>query len=315
MVTANPVSGRPQEAAPFWAKYVVETNVGDIEKALGTMAFFSGGETLSLLRFEADAHAPCVLVSQGTAGHAYVFAELAYRIHRSGFNVFIMPKHGGCTITQLLRRHADAVARIAEAYDPRVGVFAEGLGGYVAFYMALGGGAGMRSLLCQNSPALLTEPAFHDAILDATGAGRRRRALLPLVKLLSTVVPWLKLPVSTYLDFREMVDTNEPAHAIEQALIDHYVTDPGFDRSYPLSAIASLVLTPPPAPLSALRVPTMFLVPTRGITPAYERDLFSRLPAPLHKQLLEVDGSVFWMVSHPVEAARVISNWFTETLS
>lgn len=79
-------------------------------------------------------------------------------------------------------------------------------------------------------------------------------------------------------------------------------------------AITSLVLTPPPTPLSALRTPTVFLVTERGITPDYERDLFARLPEGLPKKLVNVDGSVFWMVSHPREAARVVAEWFGDTL-
>lgn len=30
--------------------------------------------------------------------------------------------------------------------------------------------------------------------------------------------------------------------------------------------------------------------------------------------MVEVDGSVFWMVSHPTEAAAAICGWFDETV-
>jgi hypothetical protein len=127
-------------------------------------------------------------------------------------------------------------------------------------------------------------------------------------------VPRWELPISVYLDFRELVDQTGDRRELEEALVQSYMQDAEFDRSYPLSAIASLVLTPPPATLSELAVPTMFLLPVRGFTPDYERDLFSRLPQATRKRLVEVDGGVFWMVSHPGQAARVIADWFAETL-
>ena len=93
-----------------------------------------------------------------------------------------------------------------------------------------------------------------------------------------------------------------------------YLRDPDFDRWYPLSAVVSLVSTPPPEPISELKTPTMFLVPVRGWSdPSYVRDLYNRLP-PVKKRFVEVDGSVFWMNSHPKEAARVICEWFDETV-
>ena len=45
----------------------------------------------------------------------------------------------------------------------------------------------------------------------------------------------------------------------------------------------------------------------------YLKDLYQRLPI-VEKQLVEVDGSVYWMLSHPKQAADVISVWFDETL-
>jgi phenylacetate-coenzyme A ligase PaaK-like adenylate-forming protein len=45
----------------------------------------------------------------------------------------------------------------------------------------------------------------------------------------------------------------------------------------------------------------------------YLKDLYQRLPI-VEKQLVEVDGSVYWMLSHPKQAADVISAWFDETM-
>ena len=65
--------------------------------------------------------------------------------------------------------------------------------------------------------------------------------------------------------------------------------------------------------MDELVTPTMFIVATRGLISEYEKGLFQRLPS-IRKKLVEVDGSVFWMCSHPREAAALICDWFDETL-
>ena len=150
-------------------------------------------------------------------------------------------------------------------------------------------------------------------------SARRSRFKLPADFRLSVLVPQVKLPISSYLDWKELIDTKERNRAIETRLVrDGYLHDPDFDRWYPLSAIMSLLLTPPSQPLMALQIPTMFLFALRGFGGKafveYVKDLYQRLPD-VKKQLVKVDGSVYWMLSHPKEAAQLIGEWFDETLS
>jgi hypothetical protein len=70
---------------------------------------------------------PTFLISQGSGGHSYVFAELAYRVHLWGFNVFIMPKHGGRTVNQLVSRHLEVLQYIRREFNDRIGLYGEGL--------------------------------------------------------------------------------------------------------------------------------------------------------------------------------------------
>ncbi|WP_149696992.1 hypothetical protein [Chitinophaga sp. CF418] len=74
-----------------------------------------------------------------------------------------------------------------------------------------------------------------------------------------------------------MVDTKEENRKMEAPLIKRFLNDPDFDKKYSLSAVISLVSTPPPNLLSGLKVPPMFLVPLRGFFPSYEKDLYNRL--------------------------------------
>ncbi len=134
------------------------------------------------------------------------------------------------------------------------------------------------------------------------------------MRILARLLPGLRLPIPIYLDFQELVDTDEPNRTVEtRVVVNGYLHDPDFDKSYTLSAITSLLDTPPPNPLEDLRTPTLFLVPTRGVWPSYTHELYGRLPA-IRKRKVEVDGSVFWMVSHPTEAADAICGWFDETV-
>jgi pimeloyl-ACP methyl ester carboxylesterase len=299
----------------YWKDhYVVASDADEIERSLRRRTFLSAGREYELVGFERGPDRPTILISQGSGGHAYVFAELGYLMHGHGYNVFIMPKQSGKTIAQLMSRHADALAHIAGRFNDRIGVYAEGLGGFVAFYLALDHGP-MKSLAIQNAPAILTEEKFRRAIFEDAQLGARRRLLIPLANLVAKVLPRVRLPLSAYLDFRKLVDTVEPNRKVERRLVERgYLHDPDFDRWYPLSAILSLISMPPPGPLSALEIPTLFMVARRGFTaPAYFQDLYDRLP-PIEKRLVEVDGSVFWMLSHPKEAAALACGWFDETV-
>ena len=70
----------------------------------------------------------------------------------------------------------------------------------------------------------------------------------------------------------------------------------------------SLVNTPPPKPLQTYSVPTMFMLTRRGLIPSYFKNLFLQLQVK-QKRLEEIDGGVFWMISNPIAAARIMANW------
>ena len=298
----------------YWKNhYVLETDASEVERNIRVTDFNSADKNFELVYFEKSKKAPNVLISQGSGGHAYVFAELGYRMHLKGYNVFIMPKHGGYTIAELMERHRDALKHISDNYNERTGVFAEGLGGYIVFYLALAHGT-FKSAVYQNSPALLTEKKFRDAVIRG-----RRRIIMPVAKFLLAISPRMNFPISSYLNWKELIDTKETNREVEfHLVVDGYLNDPDFDKKYPLSAIMSLLLTPPPNQLTELNIPTMFMVAERGFGGGsyvnYLEELYSRLP-PIKKEITRIDGGVYWMLSHPKEAANIICNWFHQTLS
>lgn len=207
----------------------------------------------------------------------------------------------------------DALWYINTNYSNNTGVFAEGLGGYTCFYLSLASNAVMKSAVYMNAPAIMTEEKFHEAWMHGNSAAKRRKIAFLLAKLTYRIYPKLKLSIRLYLDFKEMIDTRDDNWRIEMPLVESFSKDPDFDKQYPLSAIMSLVNTNPPKPVSELKVPTLFLVPLRGLFPSYEKDLYNRLPD-IRKNIIELDGGVFWMLSHPYDAAKIICEWFDTTL-
>lgn len=292
----------------YWKRYPILTNPEEIEQALSKEHFHSEGHQYELLRFFETTSSINILITPGSGGHAYVFAELGYLIHKQGFNVFIMPKHGGFTISELCKRHIDAVRFIRSKYSGGLHIYGEGLGGLVNFYIALAG-VSAQSIICENSPAILTDKAFHAAMKSDGAAGKRRTLLLPFFKVLVKLFPLVPVPIKFYLDWNELIDVaNKKNKAIEERLVEAYSSDPDFDRHYPLKAVMSLISTPPPKPISTLSIPTMFILTRRGLMPGYFRQLFNQLNTQ-KKTLREIDGGVFWMVSNPGEAAAVIADW------
>ncbi len=213
-----------------------------------------------------------------------------------------------------MSRHLEVLQYIRAEFNDRIGLYSEGLGGYVAFYLALAH-APIVSLICQNAPAILTEPAYHQALINDHGpwarSVRRRRVMLPLLRPLARAAPRLPVPVSSYLPWKDLIDTRKDSRDVERRLVaDGYLKDPDFDRWYPLSAVLSLINTPPPGPLEQLRSPTMFVVASRGPTPDYIVSLSERLP-PVPKRLIRINGSVYWMLSHQRQAAALMADWFS----
>jgi hypothetical protein len=88
------------------------------------------------------------------------------------------------------------------------------------------------NIACQNSPAILTEPAYHRALLTDGAprrkAARRWRLLLPILSACRKIAAQVSVPVSAYLPWKDPM-----AH----------LADPDFDRWYPLLPVMSLVTT------------------------------------------------------------------------
>jgi hypothetical protein len=102
-----------------------------------------------------------------------------------------------------------------------------------------------------------------------------------------------------------LIDTRTDSRDLERRLVvDGYLKDPDFDRWYPLSAVLSLVTTPPPAPLEQLTTPTMFVVASEG--------LHQRLPA-IPRPETGRRQRVLDALPQERQATALIADWFSAT--
>jgi pimeloyl-ACP methyl ester carboxylesterase len=294
----------------YWKNYLCETDAAKIERVLKQTTFKSGNLSLSLKYFAKSKKAPNILWVVGTGCHSLYLAELGYHMHLRGFNTFGIDfqghgdsegDKGDFTLSELVRNCIDATAYISNNYNGRVGVVGVSMGGFITFYLGLSDSAA-RSIACLN-PGVVTEKAFRDEVT-------RLRKAPPLAGAVARLFPRMMIPTARCVDFMGLAGIEESKH------VETYLNDPNIVKRYTLRAVMSLISTPPPNPAEELGVPTMFLAPVRDalMSVSYVRSLYDRLP-PIKKKLVEVDGSHYWTSSHPREAARVICDWFQETLA
>lgn len=103
----------------YWKQYVLELDPDEVERRIEVLPVRCADETVELLHLGSRRSDPVVVISPGSAGHGYILAELAYRIQ------------GGRTIIELVDPHDAVLRQVAARWNDNIGVFAEGLGGYV----------------------------------------------------------------------------------------------------------------------------------------------------------------------------------------
>jgi len=298
------------KAQHYWKNYVYQTDAEEIEKNLRQATFKFRGLNISLKYFERGKNTPNILLVVGTGCYSLYLAELGYHMHLRGYNVFGIDfqghgdsdgGRGEFTIDELVENCSDAAKYIASIFNDRIGAAGVSLGGFITFYLGLTHGL-VKSISCQN-PGILTERKFQDEVTKA-------KRVIPIAQFLARFLPKMKVPTKRYVDFMGLAETEK-----ERKHVEIYMNDPGIVKHYTLRAAMSQISTPPPHPIGELKAATMFLAPTKDklMSASYVRDLYDRLP-PIKKKFLEVNGGHYWMSSHPREAAKVICDWFDETL-
>lgn len=125
--------------------------------------------------------------------------------------------------------------------------------------------------------------------------------------------------VTLYLGLSDVTRSNDDSFTetdLERKYFKKSYVDPNTQKDYTGQALFSQTTTPPPRPLKELKIPTMFLAPSRdNLMPlSYVKSLQDKLPSNIKKRIVRVNGGHWWMHSHPEEAAKVLCDWFDETL-
>lgn len=294
----------------YWKNYLCDTKAAEIERNLKQATFKSQYLSLSLKYFENGKDAPNILWVAGTGCYSMYLAELGYHMHLRGFNTFGIDfqghgdsegTKGDFTLNELARNCFDAAIYIIENYNRRLGVVGVSMGGFITFYLGLSH-SHVKSIACLN-PGIVNEKEFRDEVT-------RLRRIPPMAGAIARLFPRVTIPTERCVDFVGLARTER-----EKRHVETYLNDPNIVKRYTLRAVMSLISTPPPSPIEELDIPTMFIAPKGDalMSVSYVRSLYDRLPL-IKKRLVEIDGSHYWMSSHPKEAAGVICDWFQETL-
>ncbi len=294
----------------YWKNYLCETKATEIERNLKQTTFKSQYLSLNLKYFEKGKDAPNILWVVGMGCYSMYLAELGYHMHLRGFNTFGIDfqghgdsegTKGDFNLSELARNCFDATIYIIENYNRRIGAVGVNMGGFITFYLGLSH-SHVKSIACLN-PGIVNEKAFRDEVTKS-------RKIPPMAGIIARLFSRMTIPTKRCVDFMGLARTKR-----EKRHVKIYLDDPNIVKRYTIRAVISLISTPPPSPIEELNIPTMFLAPKGDalMSVPYVRGLYNRLP-PIKKKLVEIDGTHFWMSCHPKEAAKVICNWFDETL-
>ena len=199
---------------------------------------------------------------------------------------------------------SDAVNYISKNFNGKIGVCGASLGGFVTLYLGLSDKK-VKSIACQN-PTILNDKEWR-GMLDKKANGN-----LHNLELLLAMFSEKMFPTITRINDDSFTETD-----LERKYFKKSFVDPNTQKDYTGRAILSQTTTPPPRPLKELKIPTMFLAPSNDtvLMPlSYLKSLKDRLPSNIKKRIVKVNGGHWWMHSHPEEAAKVLCDWFDETL-
>ncbi len=299
----------------YWKNYlpdeIKEKAIALFDKGKQKTTFKSRGLDLTLYYFIVDKKATNIVGVNGTGNYAMIAAGVGYYLVEKGFNVFMFDfqghgdsegQRGDFTIPLLVENCKDVVSFISKNYNKRIGVIGGSLGGFVTFYLGLSNG--VKSIVCQN-PGILSEKRFCNEVIK--NRKRTIKILIPFIKRFSKIFPKFKINIDTYINPKGFLEREED--------LKIYMNDPDIVKEFTLRSIISQISTPPPKPLEKLKIPTMFLVPTKDrlMSVSYVKDLYNNLPN-IKKRFVKINGYHDYLIFHPKEAAKVICDWFDETL-
>ncbi len=204
--------------------------------------------------------APTIVIIPGTATYALCYVDLMIALYEKGFNIVgVDPRghgrsegeRGNYTLLEIIKDAQAAVTYAIENFNDQVSVLGSSQGGIAAFYMAAMDDR-IGSVICQNFADLSDLNSTLE--LSLTPLLSKTKALVkPILNGANSIMPRLKVPISTYADFSKMK-------------VKHFGTakdfmdqDPFALKTVRLRAIKSLASTKLPIDIETIQTPIFVL--------------------------------------------------------
>lgn len=154
-----------------------------------------------------DVKSPTLVFVPGTSVYGLCYAELLAEIGKKGYNIIAMDPRGhgrsegdrgDYTIEELMEDVRSVVTYAKKRFNKKVSLMGSSQGGIVSFYLAAQD-IKVDSVICQNFADLAWEETFKIARFP-----KLAKAGSPMVKILGSVLPKVKVSTLTYLNLKKI---------------------------------------------------------------------------------------------------------------
>lgn len=245
---------------PYWYQYITHTDPEVIHNVIKEKYLPTSSGKIHIDIYPPLKDGLCkgnILFIHGTAIYSRFYAEFAFGLAQKGYRVILpdLPGHGlsegkrgHFTMELLVSALKSVVTEIKSQYQEPLIAMGSSLGGISSLYLALADSR-IDGLICHNA-ALFHKEAYKE-IVQVKGF---LKLFVPLVPILSKVLPRFKLSVFRYLPRESLVSSPEG-----NRLFDTFFKDPLLAKKYTLTSLYTQMTEAPRNPLDTLNVPILFL--------------------------------------------------------
>lgn len=199
---------------------------------------------------------------------------------------------------------------IKNGFSDKIGVTGWSMGGIGALYLTAADERVKSAFL--HNPAVCCQ-GKPDIFQLSSRPKLLKYVVKPIFQFLAKFMPRLKIPISLYLNLKNIFITEEN--------IELWRTDPMVVTKYTIRAILSLVNTPLPdgKTLKDIQIPVCILQPAHDkvTLPEYTKEIFEQLGSKKKEYYLYIgpDANHSMIRYQPETLARCAAGWFDETLN
>lgn len=305
---------RHQQATPEIDIYLRELagkfGLEELYESSKTRYTYSDGLKISIEVFKKDAHAPTIVLIPGATMYALCYGSLIKEMYDRGYNVVAFDprghgksggERGDYTFSELIRDTQAVVTWAIDNLNNRISLLGSDQGAIVALYTAASDDR-VKSIICKNI-ADLNDRVFRK--LEVFNS--KRKILQPVVLGLSGLFPNMKLPIYSYLNFKnvELKGIGPIREFMEK--------DPLVLRSLKAKTLTSILNYKPARTLEQFNTPIFVMQAEKdNIFPLeYTQSIFDKLSCKKRMEILP--GLSHTMLTEQAEkVAPLIASWLEE---